>query len=288
MRRGLLPLSMAFGICVIIVISLFESGRGLTGAFSASPPSSRQSTSALATSVDLSLEDIRFDQSKISIPSDTDVVFHLTNKGAIVHNINIDELNFHSGDIQPGASVELTLSASVGTYTYYCNIPGHEAAGMKGELTVVFAVPVPTAPSILATIQAKQQASTQIAVTTQAELAGQTATAEQELTVEAQATANYAFGIATQNADLQNALVGLATSEASAESIANAAQTEVSNGQATIAAQSTLISDLYVTQTAVAASTRVPTHSPTLTVAPTRTLVPTAVPTSILTSTPTP
>ena len=40
-------------------------------------------------------------------------------------------LAFASG----GASeVEATLKA--GSYTYYCSVPGHEAAGMKGTLTV--------------------------------------------------------------------------------------------------------------------------------------------------------
>jgi plastocyanin len=30
----------------------------------------------------------------------------------------------------------LVLKLAKGTYTYYCSVPGHEAAGMKGTLTV--------------------------------------------------------------------------------------------------------------------------------------------------------
>lgn len=36
----------------------------------------------------------------------------------------------------PGASSSVTVTLKPGKYTYYCPVPGHEAAGMKGTLTV--------------------------------------------------------------------------------------------------------------------------------------------------------
>jgi len=37
----------------------------------------------------------------------------------------------------PGARTAVTAILKAGSYTYYCTIPGHEAAGMKGTLKVV-------------------------------------------------------------------------------------------------------------------------------------------------------
>ena len=33
-----------------------------------------------------------------------------------------------------GASAEITVDLPAGAYTYYCDVPGHRAAGMEGAL----------------------------------------------------------------------------------------------------------------------------------------------------------
>jgi uncharacterized cupredoxin-like copper-binding protein len=38
--------------------------------------------------------------------------------------------------VQAGSSSTVTVTLKPGTYTYYCPVPGHEQAGMKGTLTV--------------------------------------------------------------------------------------------------------------------------------------------------------
>jgi uncharacterized cupredoxin-like copper-binding protein len=35
-----------------------------------------------------------------------------------------------------GGTKVLSLTLPAGTYTFYCSVPGHEQAGMKGTLTV--------------------------------------------------------------------------------------------------------------------------------------------------------
>jgi plastocyanin len=42
-----------------------------------------------------------------------------------------------SGQIaQPGSTSTVSLNIKPGTYTFYCPVPGHRAAGMEGTLTV--------------------------------------------------------------------------------------------------------------------------------------------------------
>jgi len=38
--------------------------------------------------------------------------------------------------VQPGGTSTVTVTLKPGTYSYYCPVAGHEAAGMKGTLTV--------------------------------------------------------------------------------------------------------------------------------------------------------
>lgn len=84
----------------------------------------------------IDLVDVAFTPRGFSIPANTPTVVTLMNRGAIVHNFTIDELNVRSGDIQPGHSTTVTIDAPAGKYTFYCAIPGHRSAGMVGTITV--------------------------------------------------------------------------------------------------------------------------------------------------------
>jgi plastocyanin len=99
-------------------------------------PTAAPSGGQASTSPTVNLIDINFDPKEITIPANTDVTVTLVNKGATAHNFNIDQLNVHSGDIQPGQTGSVTITAPAGDYQYYCNIPGHKEAGMIGTLHV--------------------------------------------------------------------------------------------------------------------------------------------------------
>ena len=67
----------------------------------------------------------------------------LVNHGATTHNFSITDhknpglknLNI-SVTTEPGQTSETTINAPEGIYYFFCNQPGHEAAGMIGYLTV--------------------------------------------------------------------------------------------------------------------------------------------------------
>ena len=65
----------------------------------------------------------------------------LTNDSSVPHNIAVEgpggTTEGPSDTIDGGKTATLSISdLPAGTYTFYCAIPGHEQAGMKGTLTV--------------------------------------------------------------------------------------------------------------------------------------------------------
>jgi plastocyanin len=67
-----------------------------------------------------------------------EVMIVMDNPSSVPHNIalkggSVDE----QGEIVgKGEQSEVAATVEPGTYTFYCSVPGHEAAGMKGELVV--------------------------------------------------------------------------------------------------------------------------------------------------------
>lgn len=56
------------------------------------------------------------------------------NASGVPHNLAIDGKG--KTPVIPKGSGSFTATFAPGTYTYYCQVPGHEQAGMKGTLTV--------------------------------------------------------------------------------------------------------------------------------------------------------
>lgn len=84
---------------------------------------------------------------------DGPVTVTLDNVGGALHNFRIDEAVGESNKVEAEAGDVATgdLLLFSGEYTYYCDVPGHRAAGMEGTLTVYAneeeAVPVGSGPS---------------------------------------------------------------------------------------------------------------------------------------------
>ena len=57
------------------------------------------------------------------------------NKATIDHNIVIDGKG-KGAEVKGGGTSKFSADFKAGTYTYYCSLPGHRAAGMEGKLTV--------------------------------------------------------------------------------------------------------------------------------------------------------
>ena len=108
----------------------------------------QQSAQQPQTSVTLkTTNDLKFVPNEFTISVNTPVTVTLDDSaGALPHNISIDDHNQKSGlpnlkvsvNVAPGQTAKGTVTApQPGDYYFYCNVPGHEAAGMFGTMHVV-------------------------------------------------------------------------------------------------------------------------------------------------------
>jgi plastocyanin len=77
---------------------------------------------------------LAFITSKAQAPAGA-VTIKMANKSSTPHDIVIDGKG-KSQVVQNGGVGQFKASFTAGTYTYYCSVDGHRAAGMQGKLTV--------------------------------------------------------------------------------------------------------------------------------------------------------
>ena len=65
-----------------------------------------------------------------------ELTFQAKNDGKIPHDLAIKQTGDKTKLIQPGGTAELKVTLKPGTYELYCTVPGHEAAGMRVNVTV--------------------------------------------------------------------------------------------------------------------------------------------------------
>jgi uncharacterized cupredoxin-like copper-binding protein len=84
--------------------------------------------------------DVTETEFKIALPSIDlkagKVTFKVKNAGNIPHDLAVKGMDAKTKLIPTGGSAELTVTLKPGTYELYCTVPGHEAAGMKLNITV--------------------------------------------------------------------------------------------------------------------------------------------------------
>ncbi len=64
------------------------------------------------------------------------ISFEAKNDGKIPHDLAIKGTSDRTKLIPPGSSAELKVTLKPGKYELYCTVPGHEAAGMRLNITV--------------------------------------------------------------------------------------------------------------------------------------------------------
>jgi plastocyanin len=105
---------------------------------SSSAPSPSPAGHALSQAADPGGQ-LKFTKSKLTAKAGK-VAILFTNSSSLPHNLTIQQGT--SGAIVgatptfAGGAKSLTVTLKPGTYTFFCSVPGHRAAGMQGTLTV--------------------------------------------------------------------------------------------------------------------------------------------------------
>jgi len=91
-----------------------------------------------ATTVQVRESEFKIVPAPASVAAPGKVTFVVTNAGKIQHDLAVQGSagTTKTALISPGKSAKLTVTLAAGTYTLYCSVPGHRAAGMVTKLVV--------------------------------------------------------------------------------------------------------------------------------------------------------
>jgi plastocyanin len=131
-RRG------ALLACVTLAAGLAACGGGDgDGAAAANGPAGDGKAAGAPTGsgVEVVAKDIAFEPAEIRVEA-VPAKITLKNDGAIIHSLVVEGAPGFKLEAAKGASDTGTLDLAPGTYTAYCDQPGHRAAGMETKLTV--------------------------------------------------------------------------------------------------------------------------------------------------------
>jgi plastocyanin len=80
---------------------------------------------------------LKFDTASMQAEAGT-VTIAMKNPSPLPHNVAIkgNGVDVKGKVVLEGGTSTVSADLEPGTYTFYCSVPGHEAAGMKGTLTV--------------------------------------------------------------------------------------------------------------------------------------------------------
>jgi plastocyanin len=106
----------------------------LTACGSSSSSSSGGSSSSTAD-ITIQAIDTKFDTNTFTAKAG-DVTFKYVSKGSLVHTLVIEKVDGFRLQVSPGQTKTGHVTLAAGTYTVYCDIPGHRVQGMEGTLTV--------------------------------------------------------------------------------------------------------------------------------------------------------
>jgi plastocyanin len=82
---------------------------------------------------------LRFDRSKLTAdPGAVTITLDNPKSSGATHGVGVEGngVDEDGESVPAGGTSTVTVDLKPGTYTFYCPVPGHEDAGMKGTLTV--------------------------------------------------------------------------------------------------------------------------------------------------------
>jgi uncharacterized cupredoxin-like copper-binding protein len=120
----------------MIGLATFVLGASLVAAIPPADATAGVSADALARLPALVSGRNTFDHAELRARVGETVALRLENTDTQVHYFDIDAFDVHTPMPTGTPALALFMPTAPGTYTFYCSIPGHTEAGMKGTLIV--------------------------------------------------------------------------------------------------------------------------------------------------------
>lgn len=104
---------------------------------SASPPATSSAGGGQTIDIPISSSGFSFTKTSVTAKAGT-VTLKAMNPQSVAHDISIkgNGVDVRGNQVSNGGTSTVTANLKAGTYEFYCSVPGHEQAGMKGTLTV--------------------------------------------------------------------------------------------------------------------------------------------------------
>ena len=111
--------SVIAAICVLVAMSI--------GVASAESP----------RVIEITAEEFGFEPASIEVQRGETVEIRLVNEGALSHNLLLEGAEARTRTLQGGKTGSVTFTPEeTGSVRFHCDVPGHEQAGMHGEMHV--------------------------------------------------------------------------------------------------------------------------------------------------------
>jgi len=135
MTRRALPLML---VLIAFVLALSACGGGSSSS-STTPATTGGGAAGGGSTVKISADPsgaLKYEQTDVSATAGS-ITIDFTNMSSLSHDVTI-EGNGASGatDQITDSTTSTTVDLEPGTYTFFCSVDGHRAAGMEGTLTV--------------------------------------------------------------------------------------------------------------------------------------------------------
>ena len=126
-------------LVAVLAASACGGGSNESGGATTATTSGNTSGSGGGTTLQLAADPngaLKFDKTTLEAPAGN-VTIDFTNDSSTPHDVTIEGNGVDAATkIFSGGEESVTADLPAGTYTFFCSVPGHEDAGMKGTLTV--------------------------------------------------------------------------------------------------------------------------------------------------------